>query len=85
MRHPWRECDIPDFFAELRSANARYARNSARLRLAGCSFPHVPKNVCLLSGYLLYCEHTHSWYGFQARHDQLWAIKEGTGTGQPLC
>jgi hypothetical protein len=37
MRHP------RNFFAELRSARARYARNSARLRLAGCSFPHVPE------------------------------------------
>jgi hypothetical protein len=29
-----------------------------------------------LSGYLLYCKHTHSWYGIQARLYQLWAEKE---------
>jgi hypothetical protein len=37
MRHP------RFFFAELRWANARCARYSARLRLAGYSFPQFPK------------------------------------------
>jgi hypothetical protein len=41
MRHHWRECDIPGIF--LCSARACCARNSARLRLAGCSFPLVPE------------------------------------------
>jgi hypothetical protein len=48
MRHPWRECDIPDF---LLPSEARCARNLARLRLAGCSIPHVTE-FFFSSGYL---------------------------------
>jgi hypothetical protein len=46
------QCDILGANATSQNffCRARCARNSARLRLADCSFPHVPKNTCLLSG-----------------------------------
>jgi hypothetical protein len=60
------------FWAERSSLRSQFSSASPR----GLLYSTCSGNNLFSSGYLLYCEHTHSWYGFQARLDKLWAKKK---------